>query len=109
MTDKPNRGGSGGSGFVMTDQKPNYTPFKPGSFEMTISLHFGALCKPISEQLIAQGFNLSEKEALRFQNIALSITMLKLHGIIPDSVVRTSEQKLMKMICRAESLAECEP
>jgi hypothetical protein len=22
MTDKPNRGGSGGSGFVMTDQKP---------------------------------------------------------------------------------------
>jgi hypothetical protein len=76
---------------------------------MTISLHFGALCKTISEQLIAQGFNLSEKEATRFQYIADSIIALKLNGIIPDSVVRTSEQKLMKLICSAESLAECEP
>jgi hypothetical protein len=71
-----------------------------------VSLHFGALCEPLIKQLNAQGYSLSEKEALRFQDIADSIINLKLHGIIPDSVVRTSQQKLMKMVVNAETLAE---
>jgi len=69
-----------------------------------VSLHFGALCEPLIKQLDTQGYSLSEIEALRFQDIADSIIMLKLHGILPDSVVRTSEQKLMKMIANSDSI-----
>jgi hypothetical protein len=76
---------------------------------MTITLHFGALCEPINEQLNAQGYSLSEKDSTRLQGIADAIIMLKLHGIIPSSVVLKAEQKLMKMICSAESLAEQDP
>jgi hypothetical protein len=74
-----------------------------------VSLHFGALCEPINKQLNAQGYSLSEKEADRFQHIIDCIISLKLNGIIPDSVVRTSEQKLIKMIANAESLTERDP
>jgi len=73
---------------------------------MTISIHFGALCDPISKQLIAQGYSISEKDSLRLQDIADAIIMLRLHSIIPDSVTRSAEKKLMKHIVACESLAE---
>jgi hypothetical protein len=76
---------------------------------MTLSLHFGALCDPIHKQLIAQGYNVSEKDGERLQKLADAIIMLKLHGIITSSVVLNAEKKLMKQICEAESLAVCEP
>ena len=69
-------------------------------------LEFGALCDPIDKQLNRQGFALSKEESERFQYIADAIIALKLHHIIPDSVVRNAEQKLMKQICNAESLVE---
>ena len=43
---------------------------------------------------------------MRLQDIADAIIMLKLHRIIPDSVVHNAEQKLMKKIIECESLAE---
>lgn len=69
-------------------------------------LHFGALCDPLNKQLNKQGYSLSEKESERFQKIADAIIMLKIHGIIPDSVVRNAEKKLMKKIAESESLTE---
>jgi len=51
---------------------------------MTISIYFGALCDPISKQLIAQGYSIAENDSLRLQDIADAIIMLKLHRIIPD-------------------------
>jgi len=69
-------------------------------------ISFGALCDPIYKQLIKQGFNISKKDSDRLQGIADAIIMLKLHHIIPDSVARNAEQKLMKQICECESLAE---
>jgi hypothetical protein len=74
-----------------------------------IALHFGALCDPIQKQLNNQGYALSEKDDARFQAIADAIIMLELHDILPESVVYKAEQKLMKMICSAESLAEKDP
>jgi len=73
---------------------------------MTISIYFGALCDPINKQLIAQGYSIAENDSLRLQDIADAIIMLKLHRIIPDSVVHNAEQKLMKKIVECESLAE---
>jgi len=74
-----------------------------------IGIHFGALCDPIKKQLKNQGYALSEKEDARFQAIADAIIMLKLHGILPDSIVYKAEQKLMKMICSAELLTGEDP
>jgi hypothetical protein len=74
-----------------------------------MNIHFGALCEPIIKQLNRQGYGLSEKESERYQAIADAIIMLKLHDIIPPNVVLKAEQKLMKMICSAESLAERDP
>jgi hypothetical protein len=62
----------------------------------TIKLHFGALCEPLSRQLIDQGVALNDDG--RFQNIADAITMLHLHRIISDSVTHKAQQKLMKQI-----------
>ena len=72
-------------------------------------IEFGALCDPILKQLNKQGFSLSERDSERLQAIADAIITLKLNHIIPDSVVRNAEQKLMKQICSAESLAEQDP
>lgn len=72
-----------------------------------VSIHFGALCKPIDEQLNKQGFSLNEKDSKRFQMIADAITTLHLHGILPDSIVHKSHQKLMKQI--SECVDEREP
>jgi hypothetical protein len=65
-----------------------------------ISIEFGALCKPISEQIKNQGIKIPENVALRFDMIAHSIVVLHLHGIIPDSVRDTSRKKLMAKISK---------
>lgn len=65
---------------------------------MTISIHFGALCDPIKIQLKEQGCEISLNDSKRLQGIADAIVMLKLHGIIPDSVVDNARKKLMKQI-----------
>jgi hypothetical protein len=63
-----------------------------------VQLEFGALCAPIEKQLNAQGYTLLENDSKRLQDIADAIIILKIHRVIPDSVVLTSEQKLMKLI-----------
>ena len=72
-------------------------------------IHFGALVDPIAEQCIKQGYSISEKDSKRLQAIADAITMLKVHGMIPDSIIHKAHQKLLKMITEAESFAEREP
>lgn len=68
-----------------------------------VNIEFGALAKPISEQLEAQGIFLVDlKAAKAFDDIAWSITLLHLHGIIPDSVRDRAREKLMKKIVRSE-------
>jgi len=76
---------------------------------MTIEIHFGALCDPIEKQLNRQGYSISEKDSKRFQDILHAIIMLKLNWVISDSTVLKAEQKLMRMICSAESLCEESP
>jgi len=72
-------------------------------------IHFGALAEPIVEQCLKQGYSISENDSKRLQGIADAITMLKVHGIIPDSVIHKAHQKLLKMITEAESFAEKDP
>lgn len=70
-------------------------------------IYFGSLCEPIADQLLKQGFSLTEQDSKRFQMIADAITTLKLHGIIPNSVIHKSHQKLMKQI--SDCIHESEP
>lgn len=68
---------------------------------MTLTIEFGALCEPIKNQVEKQGYTISEKDSEMLQEIADSIIKLKLHGIIPDSIVRQAQEKLMKNIVRS--------
>ena len=72
-----------------------------------MELEFGAMCPPLKEQLEKQRLPLTEPEYRRFQRIADAIVTLKIAQIIPDSVVESSNQKLMKKIVSAlEAKAE---
>jgi hypothetical protein len=72
-------------------------------------IHFGAMAEPIADQCIMQGYSISEKDGKRLQGIADAIIMLKLHGLIPDSVIEKANRKLLKMIVDCESFVEKEP
>ena len=65
---------------------------------MTLTIEFGALVKPIGEQLKEQGIELPEADAERFEKIAHCIVRLHLNDIIPDSVRDNARKKLMKKI-----------
>lgn len=67
----------------------------------TLTIEFGALAKPVSEQLKMQGFDVPNNIALGFDMVAHSIVVLRLHGIISDSVRDSSRKKLMKRISKA--------
>ena len=73
----------------------------PDSPPKTISIEFGALVKPISEQLENQGIVLSENDRKRFDEIAQAIVFLHLQDIIPDSIRDNAHKKLMKQISEA--------
>jgi hypothetical protein len=68
---------------------------------MTFTLEFGALCKPIGEQLKEQGIELPKESCERFERINHCITRLHLNGIIPDSVRDGARKRLMKKISDA--------
>jgi hypothetical protein len=63
-----------------------------------ITIEFGALVKPIRDQLCDQAVTISKKSADRFEKIAHSITMLYLNGMITESVRDNARKKLMKEI-----------
>ncbi len=65
---------------------------------MNVSIEFGALVKPIGEQLRAQSIELAPGKAERFDEMAHAITMLYLNGIIPESARDNARKKLMKQI-----------
>ena len=65
-----------------------------------VSLHFGALCKPIEEQLNEQGFTLEIDDDVKFQKIADAITLIHLHGILPDGMTSIVHKKLFKEISK---------
>ncbi len=63
-----------------------------------ISIVFGALAPKISEQLTAQRVVISENRAKAFDDLAWSLVLLHLHGLIPDSVRDSARKKMMKQI-----------
>jgi hypothetical protein len=68
--------------------------------EESISIEFGALVPEISEQLVKQGIAIPIKRAKAFDELAHSLIMLHLHGLIPDSVRDSSRKKLMAQISK---------
>jgi len=66
----------------------------------SITLVFGALVKPIGEQLSAQSVELAPEKIERFEKMAHAITMLYLNGMIPESARDNARKKLMKQISK---------
>ncbi len=63
-----------------------------------ISIEFGALVRPISEQLKSQGIEIQGAD--RFDKLADAITRLYLNNMIPESVCDSARKKLMNEISR---------
>ena len=63
-----------------------------------VGIMFGALAPKISEQLTQQGVTIPENRAKAFDDLAWSLVLLHLHGLIPDSVRDNARKKLMKQI-----------
>lgn len=63
-----------------------------------IGIGFGALSPTIAEQLKAQGFKYSEKEAKYFETLRVSITHLMFGDILPDSTLEKARKKLFTKI-----------
>jgi len=64
----------------------------------SITIVFGALVKPIGDQLRDQSIKLTPEKIERFEKIAHAITMLFLNGMIPVSARDNARKKLMKQI-----------
>jgi hypothetical protein len=73
--------------------------------QKTFSLHTGAIADSIKSQVKKQGLAFKDESiASRFQKIADSIIMLRVHGYLPHSQTRKMEQKLCKEIGKSLTL-----
>lgn len=63
-----------------------------------VSLHFGAMSPNIADQLKSQGLNFDKKEVALLQRRADAITLLRVGGLLPDSIHQKILQKLFKQI-----------
>ena len=66
---------------------------------MQISLHFGAMAAPLSEQL--QGCDIDTNDLNHFQKDADAIVRLAVRGLITDSTKTSAHRKLIKNIARS--------
>ena len=63
-----------------------------------LEIYFGALCDPIYKQIKDQGLRAPKKEFELFEKLSHSISMLRIHGLLPDGQVRPLQKKLFKKI-----------
>lgn len=61
--------------------------------KLEFALSIGALSPPLHEQV-----NLPKKSLATEQKIADAITLLRIHGIVPDAQARKAEQKIVQRV-----------
>jgi hypothetical protein len=66
--------------------------------EGKIGIYFGAISKPIIEQLIEQGVTMIPSKINLMQEMADSLTLLYLQQIITNTEVHKARRRLMKRI-----------
>lgn len=63
-----------------------------------LGLTFGALSKPIFEQVEKQGYTLSEFNGNFVQKMADGLTLLRIQGILSNSEVVKAHKRLIKRV-----------
>lgn len=86
-------------GLVDENQAHQFTA-KPLDDIHEIRLTLGTYQDSIKIQLKEQGVCLSESDNERFQKLANSISMLQLHGFMPDKLCRVIRKRLIKQIIK---------
>lgn len=64
----------------------------------SFTLGFGALQKPLAEQLQDQGITVAPEKMELCQKLAKGITLAYVHGILTESEVNKARQRLMKKV-----------
>ena len=65
---------------------------------LRFSLQFGAMAKPIKEQLEAQGLCAPWAESGWADKMATAVTLLKIHGILTDAEVSRAHKRIAKQL-----------
>ena len=63
-------------------------------------LEFGALAEPIGAQLRAQGIMVPKRQIRVWEDLVRSLTLVRVHRVVPEAVVRRSEQRLGRSIVK---------
>lgn len=66
--------------------------------EQQLGIRFGGISDPIAKQLRQQKFKFDNNEVQRFQKIADSILMLRIHSISSESDTARYRKKLLNKI-----------
>lgn len=64
----------------------------------SLGIKFGALSKPIAEQIADAGFVMDEANAERWQFCADAIVRLSLAGVLTDAAMHQARRRLMKRL-----------
>lgn len=67
---------------------------------VSVNIHFGAVSDSIRKQLKDQGVSASRDSVERWQKMTDGVTMLHIHGLIPDSIAHLARKKIIKLIAR---------
>lgn len=73
----------------------------------SFTLGFGALQKPIVEQLQQQGITVAPEKLALCQRIAHGLVDAHIHGILTDSEIGKARQRLMKKVRTVLERAAC--
>lgn len=71
-----------------------------------VHLALGAMADPVIDQLEAQGYTLPEDDATRIQKLADAVTLVNVHGLIPDSICRTARRHILDDVGRCAQRLE---
>ncbi|MDD4051231.1 MAG: hypothetical protein PHR28_04945 [candidate division Zixibacteria bacterium] len=68
-----------------------------------IAISFGGMADPIAVQIGRLGYTLNEADATRIQKLSDAITLLLIHGMIPDREGHAARKRLMNYITKCIS------
>jgi hypothetical protein len=63
----------------------------------TLALHFGALVKPLQQQLKEQGFKVDPNFVKNQQKNADAIVRLRIAGLLNEAAVKSARKKILAM------------
>jgi hypothetical protein len=76
---------------------------------VNLRISFGAMSKPLHEQIVEHGISVTEKEMSHYQKDAAAIVRLRIRGLLSDKETDNARNRLMKSIVKHLNKKEVQP